>query len=72
MVTVYNNDVNTYQEVMIVLILATGCDEQEAFIEAWEVDHYGQCVVHRSGQEECNQVSQVISTIGIRVEVSQE
>jgi len=68
MVIVYNNDTNTYEEVMVILMLATGCDEQEAYIEAWEIDHYGKCVVYRASSDECRGVAEVISTIGIRVE----
>lgn len=71
-VTVFNNETNTYVEVMTILMLATGCDEEEAYIETWEVDHYGQCVVHRASQAECEQVRKVISTIGIGVEAEPE
>jgi len=67
-VIVYNNDVNTYEEVMTVLMLATGCDAEEAYIETWEVDHYGQASVHRAPEEECNRVADVIRAIGITVE----
>lgn len=69
MVIVFNNEVNTYDEVMAILMKATGCDEQEAFIETWEIDHLGQSVVHVSGKEECTRVRNIIATIGIRVEV---
>ena len=68
-VTVYDNNVNTYEEVMSVLMLATGCDSQEAYIEAWEIDHYGKCVVHQASKEECQKAAGIICTIGIRVEV---
>ena len=68
MVVVYNNNTNTYEEVITILVLATGCDLEEAYIEAWEIDHYGQCVVYRASSDECQGVAQVISTIGIRVE----
>ncbi|MCW5937729.1 MAG: ATP-dependent Clp protease adaptor ClpS [Fimbriimonadaceae bacterium] len=71
-VTVFNNDVNTYEEVMTVLILATACDQEEAYIEAWEIDHFGQCVVHRADENECRLAAEVIATIGIRVEASPE
>jgi hypothetical protein len=71
-VTVYNNDVNTYEEVMTVLMLATCCTAEEAYIEAWEIDHYGQCVVHRADEDECKGVAEVVSTIGIRVEATPE
>ncbi len=71
-VTVYNNDVNTYDEVIEVLMLATGCSQEEAAIEAWEIDHYGLCVVHRAGQTECETAAKIIAKIGIRVEASPE
>jgi ATP-dependent Clp protease adaptor protein ClpS len=71
-VTVFNNDTNTYEEVMTVLMLATNCTQEEAYIEAWEIDHYGQCVVHRADETECKGAAEVIAVIGIRVEVSPE
>lgn len=70
MVTVYDNDKNTYEEVMFVLMLSTNCDEEEAYIEAWEIDHFGACVVHRAEESECRSVSEVIATIGIAVEAT--
>lgn len=68
LVTVYNNETNTYVEVVAILMLATGCDAEEAYIETWEIDHYGQCTVHRASQEICEKTAKVIATIGIRVE----
>lgn len=70
MVTVFNNETNTYEEVMTVLLIATGCTTEEAYIETWEIDHYGQCVVHRASQEECESVAEIVRTIGIAVETS--
>lgn len=67
-VTVYNNDTNTYEEVMAILMISTGCNSEEAYIEAWEVDHYGKCVVHRAKQETCETIADIISKIGIGVE----
>ena len=71
-VTVYNNDYNTYQEVIAVLILATGCDMEEAGMEAWEIDHLGRSVVHHGKQVDCQKAGDIIAEIGIRVEVSEE
>lgn len=71
-VTVYNNESNTYPEVMMILMLATGCDEDEAYIETWEVDHFGKCVVHRDSQSACEHVREIIATIGIGVEAEPE
>lgn len=70
-VTVFNNDYNTWEEVMEVLMRATGCNSEEAYIETWEVDNLGRSVVHCASERECQGVANVISTIGIRVEVSQ-
>lgn len=71
-VTVYNNEYNTYEEVISILMLATGCPEDEAFIETWEIDHLGKSVVHCAKEDECRKAAEIISTIGIRVEVSKD
>lgn len=68
-VTVYNNETNTYEEVVAILIEATGCSVEEAFMETWEIDHLGLSVVHQARQDECELVARIIATIGIRVEV---
>lgn len=70
-VTVFDNDYNTYDEVMAILQIATGCTPEEAYIETWEIDHLGSSVVHNGSCEECKRVAAIISTIGIRVTVSE-
>lgn len=67
-VVVYDNDFNTYVQVMTILMIATGCTEEEAWMEAWEIDHLGRSVVHHGAQPECERVAKVVATIGIRVE----
>lgn len=71
-VTVFNNETNTYEEVITILIVATGCTFEEAYIETWEIDHLGRSVVHHGDESECQRVAEVIRTIGIHVEVTQE
>lgn len=71
-VTVYDNDYNTFSEVIAILILATGCTLEEAEMETWEIHNLGKSVVHHGAREVCERVAKVISRIGIRVEVSQE
>jgi ATP-dependent Clp protease adaptor protein ClpS len=71
-VIVYDNDKNTIEEVVEILIQATACLVDEAVLETWEVHHLGKSVVHHGAQEECRQVAAVIRTIGIRVEVVEE
>ncbi len=71
-VMVYDNSVNTYEEVITVLMIATACTPEDAYIEAWEIDHYGQCCVHRADEGECQDVADIIATIGIKVEAIPE
>ncbi len=70
-VTVFNNNYNTWDEVIYILQKATGCSMDEAYIETWEIDNLGQSVVHHGSEKECEKVASIIATIGIRVEVSQ-
>jgi len=69
-VTVYNNEVNTWDQVVGILMEATGCDEEEADMETWEIDRLGASVVHHASQEECEVAAKIIAKIGIRVEAS--
>lgn len=71
-VIVYDNDRNTFEEVIDVLLRATGCSLHEAQMETWEVHHLGKSVVHHAAADECERVAAVIRTIGIRVEVRAE
>ncbi len=71
-VVIYNNDYNTFDEVMNVLMKATGCDLQEAYIESWETHQYGKAAVHFSNKEECDEAANIIRKVGIRAEVSKE
>jgi ATP-dependent Clp protease adaptor protein ClpS len=71
-VVVYDNDENTAEEVISILLIATHCSMEEAEIETWEVHHLGKSVVHHGEKDECDTVAQVIRQIGIRVEVINE
>jgi hypothetical protein len=71
-VTVFDNDFNTVDEVVAILMKATACTIEEAHMETWEVHHLGKSVVHHADRDECKQAASVISTIGIRVTVTKE
>ncbi|HSV73579.1 MAG TPA: ATP-dependent Clp protease adaptor ClpS [Chthonomonadales bacterium] len=71
-VVVFNNSHNTFDEVIGILMRATGCSLHEAHMETWEVHHLGKSVVHHGSAEECERVASVIRTIGITVEVRAE
>jgi ATP-dependent Clp protease adaptor protein ClpS len=71
-VTVFDNDYNTADEVVLILIRATGCSLDEAQMETWEVHNLGKSVVHHGEEEECTKAADIIAQIGIRVEVTEE
>jgi len=68
-VIVFDNPINTFDQVIGILQKATGCTLEEAEMETWEVHHLGRSVVHYADEVECERVAAVIRTIGIRVEV---
>lgn len=68
-VIVFNNDHNTFDEVIQILQKATGCSLEEAEMETWEIDALGKSVVHHADREECERVAAIIATIGIEVAV---
>ncbi len=70
-VIVFDNDVNTWDEVIGILCKATGCCVEEAEMETWEIHHQGKSIVHHAEREECERVAAVIRTIGIKVAVSE-
>jgi hypothetical protein len=72
LVTVFNNEYNTWDEVVDILLIATGCTIEEAEIETWEIDRLGKSVVHHGAEQDCRDAAEIIATIGIRVEVTQE
>ena len=72
MVVIFNNDHNSMDEVISVLMRATGCGAEEAAIEMWEAHTFGKAPVHFAGRDECLSAAEVISSIGIVAEVSKE
>jgi len=57
MVIIFNNDHNSVDEVVAILMHATACDLQEAIIETWEADTFGKASVHFSTKPECHRVA---------------
>lgn len=71
-VVIFNNPINTMEEVIAVLMHATECDMQEAALETWEAHTYGTAKVHFSTQFECEHVARMIAMIGVTTEVRKE
>lgn len=70
-VTAFNNDTNSFEQVIEILMKATGCSKQEADMETWEIHHLGKSVVHSGSFDECSTVGSIISSIGVMVEISE-
>ncbi|MEM4409539.1 MAG: ATP-dependent Clp protease adaptor ClpS [Candidatus Caldarchaeum sp.] len=69
---IYNNDYNTFDEVIYAIMRATGCSFQEAYIETWEAHTFGKAPIHFASKEECLSVARVVSQIGVKTEVRKE
>lgn len=72
MTVIFNNDTTTVDAVMTILMLATGCDQEEAYMETWEAHTYGKAPVHFSSEDECVRVARIIETVGVVTEVCKE
>ncbi|MCL6624836.1 MAG: ATP-dependent Clp protease adaptor ClpS [Fimbriimonadales bacterium] len=72
MTLIYNNDYNTFDEVIQAIMRATGCSFQEAYMETWEAHTFGKAPIHFASQEECLQVARLVSEIGVKTEVRKE
>lgn len=72
MVVIYNNDHTPIDAVIEVLMRATGCGVDEAYMETWEAHNFGQAPCHFASQTECDTVASTISEIGVKTEVKPE
>lgn len=72
MTIIFNNDTNTFEEVMDAIQYATGCSEEEAYLETWEAHTYGQAPIHFASQATCIAVAVIVSRIGVKTEVRPE
>lgn len=71
-VVIFNNDHNSFDEVIAALMYATECDVQEASLEAWEAHTFGSAKVHFAPRYDCKHVARIISSIGVKTEVKRE
>ncbi len=72
MTVIFDNEHNSMDEVVEILIEATGCDEEEAAIEMWEAHTYGKAPVHFASRDACLEAAGIIERVGIRTEVAPE
>jgi ATP-dependent Clp protease adaptor protein ClpS len=72
MAVIYNNETNTFDEVIEALMVATNCDLEEAQIETWEAHTFGKAPVHFDSRTTCEGVAAVLKSFGIRTDVEPE
>ena len=72
MTVIYNNDYTPQDVVLLVLMRATGCSTEEAYMEMWEAEHYGKASVHFADEKECRRVATIIEGVGVKATVEPE
>jgi ATP-dependent Clp protease adapter protein ClpS len=66
----YNNETNTFDQVIAILSSALNIDIHRAEMHAWDIHLLGKANVYYGSQADCEQKAKVISSIGIKTEVS--
>ncbi|MFQ5863766.1 MAG: ATP-dependent Clp protease adaptor ClpS [bacterium] len=68
-VILYNDDIHTFNEVILQVQKATGCSVLEATRITMEAHFTGKAVAYKGGFEECYRVAGVLREIGLVVEI---
>lgn len=72
MTLIFNNDFTPQDVVLLVLMRATGCSSEEAYMEMWEAEQYGKAAVHFADENECRRIAGIIESVGVKTEVRPE
>ena len=68
-VILYNDNIHTFDEVIVQVSKATGCSEVRAEEIAWEVHTRGKSVVFDGEMSECLRVSSILEEISLHTQV---
>ncbi len=68
-VILYNDEIHTFDEVIIQLIKATGCSLTQAEELTWEVHLNGKARVYEGAIDECLRVSSILQEIQLITEI---
>ncbi|MCS7082726.1 MAG: ATP-dependent Clp protease adaptor ClpS [Bacteroidetes bacterium] len=68
-VILYNDDIHTFDEVILQLQKATGCSLQRAEQIAWTAHRQGKAVAYEGDLEDCLRVQGVLGEIGLITEI---
>lgn len=68
-VILYNDEIHTFDEVIVQLVRATGCTTSEAEAMAFEVDSRGFAIVYEGEMDRCLRVSSVLEEIALHTSI---
>ncbi len=68
-VILYNDDIHSFDEVILQLVKATGCTLQEAEQKAWEAHRRGRAAVFEGSFEDCFRVQGILREIQLVTEI---
>lgn len=68
-VILFNDEVHTFDEVIVQLIKATGCSYDQAEALTWEVHTKGKAVVFYGEIAECLKVSSILEEIALHTQI---
>ena len=66
-VILLNDDYHGFDEVIIQLIKATGCTQDQAAKIAWDVHNLGEAVCYSGPKERCEHVAAILEEIKLKV-----
>lgn len=68
-VILYNDDIHSFDEVILQLVKATGCTTDEAARYAWQAHFEGKAAVYEGAFDECFRVQGVLREIQLVTEI---
>jgi len=68
-VILYNDEIHTFDEVIVQLIKAINCTAEHAEGIAWEVHTKGKALVFGGEMSECLKVSSILEEIGLNTQI---
>ena len=68
-VILFNDEIHTFEEVIIQIMKATGCDLTKAEALTWEVHNAGKANVYTGEMPKCIQVSGTLEEIGLMTQI---
>ena len=68
-VILYNDEIHSFEEVIVQLIKATGCSTSQAEAYAWEAHSRGKAGVYEGSFEDCFRVQGVLREIQLVTEI---